>query len=109
MKIRSDPLCRLCEQKKNGSTDHLVSSCRILTPKEYKERHDEIGHYIYWKICKDYGILESEKLCKHQPELITERKELLFSRTLLVKMWLFKTTSNASNSGSTGYDQEKER
>ena len=45
----------------------------ILTPIEYKEKHDKIGHYIY--ICNYNRLLKSEKCYKHQPEPIREAKE----------------------------------
>ena len=35
IKNGSNPICRLCKQK-TESIDHLVSSCSILTPIEYK-------------------------------------------------------------------------
>ena len=35
-----------CAKKKTESIDHLVPSCPILTPIEYKEKHVKIGHYI---------------------------------------------------------------
>ena len=45
------PICRSCEQK-TESIDHLISSRPILTPIEYKERHDKITHCIHLKVCK---------------------------------------------------------
>ena len=65
--------CRLCEPK-TKSTDHLVSRCPIVTLIEYKEKHNKIGHYIHWTICKYYGIPKYEKF--NQPESITEGKIL---------------------------------
>ena len=50
-------MCRLCKQK-TESIDYFESRRSILT---YKERHDKIGHYIHWKICKYNGILDYEK------------------------------------------------
>ena len=59
--------------KKNDSIAHLESSYAILKSIEYKERHDKIGHYMHWKICKYFGILDRENL--YLPELMTEAKE----------------------------------
>ena len=57
-------------QTKTESVDHLVSSCPILTPIEYKERHYKLGYYTHCKICKYYGIVDCEKCYQHQPEPI---------------------------------------
>ena len=46
-----DPKCRFCEDKVE-TIDHLVSGCSILTPNEYKNRHDRVGQYLHWNICK---------------------------------------------------------
>ena len=58
-KLRSNPICRVCAQK-TESIDHFVYGCPILTPIEYIERHVKIGHYIHWKVCKYYGILDKQ-------------------------------------------------
>ena len=42
-----------------------------------KERHDKIGHYTHWKICKYYWILDYKKWYKHQPKPITEAKRII--------------------------------
>ena len=47
-----------CMNKKLKSIDHLESGCLILTP---IERYDKIEHYIHWKVCKYFGILDYEK------------------------------------------------
>ena len=60
IKNASNPICKLCEQKIE-SVDNIVSSCTIKTLIEYKERHDKIGRYIHWKICKYNGTLDCKK------------------------------------------------
>ena len=62
---------------KTESIDHLMSGYPILTPTEYKERHDKMEHYIHWKIFKYCGILDCEKWYKHQPEPMTEAEEAI--------------------------------
>ena len=59
----------------------------MITLTEYKERHDEMEHYIHWKICKYYRILISENWYKHQPEPIIETKEAIFSLELWYPNW----------------------
>ena len=64
----------MCIQK-TQSIKYLVSGGLILTPLENKENHDEIGHYIYRKVCKYYGVWDYEKWHKQQPEPIREWKK----------------------------------
>ena len=55
----------------------MTSECpvaKILTPIEYRERHEKIVQYIYLKACWYYRILDCEKWYKQQPETITEVK-----------------------------------
>ena len=40
--------------------------CPILTSIQYKDV--KIGHYIHWKVCEYYGILDCEKWYKLQLE-----------------------------------------
>ena len=55
-------------EQKTDRIDHLVYGWPILTPIEYKESLDEIGHCILWKVCKYSGTLDCGKCYKHQPE-----------------------------------------
>ena len=66
--------------------------CAILSPIEYKERHDKIGHCIYWKVCKYTGISDCEKGYKHQPEPITESK-----RATILKDFVIQTDRKNNN------------
>ena len=77
----SNVIYRFYEQKAE-SIDHLVPGCSILTPLEYKEKLDKIGHYIHWKVCKYYRIMDFEKSSLTRP--IIEAKEQLFSGILTV-------------------------
>ena len=69
----ASPNCRFCD-KSNETVDHLVSGCPILAPNEYKNKHDRVGQYIHWKVCREYGIENVEKWYEHKPEPITENK-----------------------------------
>ena len=44
----------------------------MLAPTEYKARHDRVGQYLHWKICRHYKIQTVEEWYKHQPEPVTE-------------------------------------
>ena len=69
--IRNGTRCRLCEDKVE-TTDHLVAGCPILAPKEYKDRHDKMGQYLYWRICQHYNVPQAEHWYEHHPEPVTE-------------------------------------
>ena len=49
IKSRSNLIYRLCDQTE--SIDHLVSGFPILILIKYKEKNDDEGHNIHWKIC----------------------------------------------------------
>jgi len=69
----ADPKCRFCD-KSTETIDHLVSGCSILAPNEYKNRHDRVGQYIHWKVCKHYDIETTEKWYEHKPAPVVENK-----------------------------------
>ena len=71
VKNGTDPKCRFCDQY-DETIDHLVSGCPILTPNEYKNRHDRVGQYLYWKICKYYNTAHAEKWYEHKTPPVVE-------------------------------------
>ena len=71
----TDPLCRICK-KSNESVDHLIAGCPILASKEYKARHECLGEYIHWNVCKYYNINVLEKWYEHHPVDVTNGKDV---------------------------------
>ena len=71
----ADPKCRFCDEKLE-TVDHLVSGCSVLAPKEYKSRHDRVGQYLQWRICKYYLISTTANWYEHHPEPVTEGKDV---------------------------------
>ena len=67
----ADPKCRFCDQY-DETIDHLVSGCSVLTPNEYKNRHDRVGQYLHWKICKHYNTPHVDKWYEHKTPPIVE-------------------------------------
>ena len=55
-KTGKSPLCSKCGTR-NENIYHIVSECGKLAQKEYKQRHDSIGRYLYWQF-----YIGSEKL-----------------------------------------------
>ena len=60
-----------CDQY-DEAVDHLVSGCSILTPIEYKNRHDRVGQYFQWKICTYYTTPHAEKWYEHRTTPVVE-------------------------------------
>ena len=53
MKNGVDTKYRMCDQC-DETVDHIVSSCLVICPTEYKNRHDSVGQYIHLKVCQHY-------------------------------------------------------
>ena len=72
----TDPKCRFCS-KHVETIDHLVSGCPVLTPNEYMKRHDRVGQYLHWCICKHYGVeTEAKNWYEHHPPAVVEHKNI---------------------------------
>ena len=71
LKNGADPSCRLCD-KSCETIDHLVSGCSTLAPNEYVRRHDRVGQYLHWGICKHYGIETCHNWYEHKPAPVVE-------------------------------------
>ena len=67
----ADPKCRFCDQY-DETIDHLVSGCSFLTSNEYKNRHDRVGQYLQWKICKHYNTPHADKWYEHKTPPVVE-------------------------------------
>ena len=71
LKNGANPSCRLCD-KAVETVDHLVAGCSVLAPTEYKARHDRVGQYLHWNICKHYNIKTEANWYEHHPKPVTE-------------------------------------
>ena len=70
-----NPMCRLCEDKVE-TIDHIVAGCSILAATEYKMRHDRIGQYLHWTICKHYDAPFARNWYEHHPEPVIEAESV---------------------------------
>ena len=75
IKNGTNPKCRLCDDKPE-TIDHIVAGCSVLAPTEYKTRHDRIGQYLHWTICKNFGAPHAEKWYEHHPDPVTESHQV---------------------------------
>ena len=64
----ADPKCRFFDQY-DETIDHLVAGCSVLAPNEYRNRHDRVGQYLHWKICKHYNTPHADKWYEHKTDL----------------------------------------
>ena len=69
----ADPKCRVCN-KHTETIDHLVSGCPILAPTEYLNRHDRLGQYIHWCLCKNFCLPHERNWWEHKPPKVIENK-----------------------------------
>ena len=79
MKFRIDVtgeshLCRM-RRVENETVSHFVSECKMSARKEYKKRHDNVGRYIYQKLCKKYGFQGAQQWYEHEPDGVIENKK----------------------------------
>ena len=75
IKNGTNPKCRLCDDKPE-TIDHIVAGCSVLAPTEYKTRHDRIGQYLHWTICKNFGAPHAENWYEHHPDPVTESHQV---------------------------------
>ena len=63
-------MCRV----ENETISHIVSECKMLAQKEYKERHDNVCRYIHWKLCKKHDFQRAQQWYEHEPDGVIENK-----------------------------------
>lgn len=49
----SGPECSFCCEV-DETRDHFLSRYSVLIPNESKNRHERVGKYLHWEICKYY-------------------------------------------------------
>ena len=49
------------EYRERGETvDHIVSACPTIVNTEYLQRHDRVISFIYWILCKNFNLPDTE-------------------------------------------------
>lgn len=74
MKVDINTKCRMCNQY-NETVDHIISGCPVLAKSEYIYRHDRIGSYIHWTICRHYKIETDNRWYKHVPNKVQDNEQ----------------------------------
>jgi hypothetical protein len=67
--------CRACQQHPE-TIHHIVSGCPALAANTYIERHDNVGRYVHWCLCKDSGMPATERWYQHQPTAVQENEKV---------------------------------
>ena len=43
-----------------------------MAQREYKRRHDWVGKWVHWDVCKKYGIVVNDKRYQHESGSVIE-------------------------------------
>ena len=46
---------------KRQSITHIVNACSILAESQYRKRHDKVGTYVHWLLCKKHHLQSGDK------------------------------------------------
>ena len=82
----TDPKCRFCGERVE-TIDHLISECSVLTPGEYKRRHDRVCQHLHWKICNHFKVSTKKNWYEHHPKPITDCPNFMI-------LWDFQIQTN---------------
>ncbi|XP_044766299.1 uncharacterized protein LOC123322418 [Coccinella septempunctata] len=68
--------CRKCSQSPE-TIQHVTSSCSILAPREYTDRHNAMAKAYHQAIAKKHGLLETTRpIYEYLPKEILENEEV---------------------------------
>ena len=71
----SDPLCRLCHSF-DETMFHILSSCPVLAPTGYLQRHNSVAALIHKRICEYYCIPTCEKPWLYSPQAVVTSNDV---------------------------------
>ena len=66
-------LCRI-RSTRNETISHIVSECGKLAQKDYKQRYDSVGRYVYWQFCEIIGFSRARHCYEHEPENVVKNE-----------------------------------
>lgn len=75
MKQQVDSKCRLCNRREEHIS-HIVAGCTMLASSEYTHRHNKVGSYIHWTMCRHLGAPVSAKYYEHQPDRVVNIEDV---------------------------------
>ena len=60
-KTSDSPLCRLCGEK-GETVSHIISACKKLAQKEYKNRNYSVTRIVHWVLGAAFSVEERGKV-----------------------------------------------
>ena len=64
-------ICRICGKRDELITD-LISECRKLAQKEYKQRYNNIARIVHLELCEKFGLAGEVKWYNRKPSSVVE-------------------------------------
>ena len=58
--------------KRDESITHLVSECKRLAQKKYKQRHNNIARIVHLELCQKFGLVGEVKWYNQKPTSVVE-------------------------------------
>jgi hypothetical protein len=77
--------CRICGTEGETIIEHIISSCTVLAPSEYKKRHDIFAKIIHMNLAVQFNLLKNtQPYYSYTPEscLENENYKLYFDGTV---------------------------
>ena len=68
MEQPTDSKCSTCYKAEH--IKHIVAGCTTLVPSEHIHRHNKVGGYIHWMICKHIGLQVTDEYYERIPERV---------------------------------------
>ena len=58
--------------KRDESITHLISECKRLAQKKYKQRHNNIARIVHLELCQKFGLVGEVKWYNQKPTSVVE-------------------------------------
>ena len=77
--------CRMCNEQ-TETIDHITSGCRILAPKQYTQRHDNVCKIIHQQLALKHSLIETYTpyyTYSPQPVLENNTHKMYWNRSII--------------------------
>ncbi|CAH1108044.1 unnamed protein product [Psylliodes chrysocephalus] len=69
--------CRMCN-KGHENVEHLISSCEVLAPREYTNRHNNVAKILHIEICYKLKVIDCKTpYYKYNPKNVAENNNFM--------------------------------
>jgi len=69
------PTCRVCGSALE-TIPHIVAGCSFWAGSLYKKRHDCVGKYLHWNLCRKFGFATASQWWNHVPVPVEESNDI---------------------------------